>query len=179
MTVSPHYPVVIRAADSDDALAIATIHVRSWQHAYAEILPAEGLKALSIEQRQHQWSGWLQSPANPMRVLVAERDDNVIGFASWGPNSDADAAPDSVMLYSIYMLPKNMGEGIGSRLLRVAERDMATSGAEVCTLHVLVENTPTRTFYEHRGWNVEPGSEQQEKFFGMEMTTIRFRKLLT
>ena len=38
----------IRQATLADAHAIATIHVQSWQHAYADILPAEALAALSV-----------------------------------------------------------------------------------------------------------------------------------
>lgn len=168
--------MIIRPADIDDAHAIATIHVRSWQYAYADILPREGLANLSIEQRTQRWAGWLQAESNPMRVLVAEVDDRVVGFASWGPHEEGDADPDSVMLYSIYLLPDSMHMGIGSQLLEAVEVDMIASGARHATLEVLKDNSSTRQFYERHGWEFEPDSESEQTFFDMDMITVRYRK---
>lgn len=168
--------MIIRPADIDDAHAIATIHVRSWQHAYTNILPEDGLANLSVDQRAQQWAGWLQDESSPMQTLVAEIDDKVVGFASWGPNADEDAEPGSVMLYSIYVLPNSTSKGIGSALLEATEVDMIAGGATFGTLHVLEQNTPTRTFYEQHGWQEEPNSATVEHFYGMEMTTVRYRK---
>lgn len=168
--------MIIRPADIDDAHAIATIHVRSWQHAYADILPEDGLDALSIDQRASQWAGWLQDESSPIQTLVAESDGNVVGFCSWGPSQDEDADQDTVMLYSIYVLPDSTSKGVGSALLEAAEVDMIASGAVCGTLHVLEQNTSTREFYERHGWQEEPDSAQVEHFYGMEMTTVQYRK---
>lgn len=171
--------MIIRPADIDDAHAIATIHVRSWQHTYTDILPEEGLQALSIEQRALQWAGWLQAETSPMQTLVAEIDDKIVGFARWGPSSDDNADSTTVMLYSLYVLPDATSKGIGSALLEATVVDMIASGAEIGTLHVLKENIPSRKFYERQGWQEEPDSTEVEHFFGMEMTTVRYRKSLT
>lgn len=168
--------MIIRLADIDDAHAIATIHVRSWQHAYRDILPEDGLNALSIDQRATQWAGWLQAESSPLRTLVAEVDDEVVGFTSWGPANEVDLDPATLMLYSIYMLPESAGKGIGSALLEAVEVEMIASGAEIGALQVLEQNAPTRTFYEKRGWQLEPDSAQVEEYFGMVMTTVRYRK---
>lgn len=171
--------MIIRPADIDDAQAIATIHVRSWQYTYTDILPEEGLQALSIEQRTLQWAGWLQAESGPMQTLVAEIDDEIVGFVRWGPSSDDDADSSTVMLYSIYVAPATVSKGIGSALLKAAEVDMIASGATTGTLHVLEENTSSRKFYERHGWQEEPDSAEVEQFFGMEMTTVRYRKSLS
>lgn len=171
--------MIIRPADIDDARAIATIHVRSWQHAYIDILPEHGLAALSIDDRTQQWSGWLQAENSPTRALVAEKRDVVVGFAAWGPNTDAHAEPDTAMLYSIYLHPDHMGEGIGSQLLEAVEVEMIAEGYSAAELHVLEENTPTRWFYENLGWKLIPDSAQVEHFFEMSMTTVRYRKALS
>lgn len=170
--------MIIRPADIDDAHTIATIHVRSWQHAYTGILPEDGLANLSIDDRAAQWAGWLSAESSPMHTLVAEEDGKVVGFSSWGPSSDDDDAddPDVVMLYSIYLHPDEMSKGIGSALLEASEVDMIAGGARIATLHVLEENTPTRKFYENHGWQLEDGSTRTEHFFDMNMTTVRYRK---
>lgn len=172
--------MIIRPADIDDAHAIGTIIVRSWQHAYKDILPADGLSNLSIEERAQQWAGWLQAEASPMQTLVAEINQKVVGFTSWGPSSDDDDAddPDVVMLYSIYLLPDSMSKGVGSSLLEAAEVEMIAGGAQVGTLHVLEQNSATRKFYERNGWQLEENSAREEHFFGMDMVTVRYRKPL-
>ena len=170
--------MIIRPADIDDARAIGTIIVRSWQHAYADILPAEGLANLSIEDRQQQWAGWLQAETRPMQTLVAEIDGQVVGFTSWGPSEDEDEANDPTiqMLYSIYLMPDSKSKGIGSALLEAAEVEMIASGAHIGSLHVLEQNAPTRKFYERHGWKLVDSSARNEHFFGMDMITVRYRK---
>lgn len=48
-------PIEARPATVDDAPAIAAIHVRSWQRAYADLLPADFLAGLDVEQRVAYW----------------------------------------------------------------------------------------------------------------------------
>lgn len=170
--------MIIRPADIDDAKAIATISVRSWQHAYADILPADGLANLSIEDRQQQWAGWLQAEGSPMQTLVAEIDGDVVGFCSWGPSTDEDESDDPtiMMLYSIYLLPDSKHKGIGAALLEAAEVEMIADGAHIGSLHVLEQNTATRDFYERHGWKLEENSARNEHYFGMDMITVRYRK---
>ena len=165
--------MIIRQANPGDALAIATIHVRSWQHAYREILPVDRLAALSIPDREQQWLGDLD-PQVPAVTIVAEVNNAVAGFASWNtiPNSE----PVTAMLSSLYMAPAAMGHGIGSALLDQAERDMIAVGATLGTLHVLADNAPTRAFYERQGWSNVRGSEQTEHFFGIDVRTVAYRK---
>ena len=46
---------MLRLATIEDAEAIATIHVRTWQTAYEGIMPAQYLASLSIEERTNLW----------------------------------------------------------------------------------------------------------------------------
>lgn len=165
----------IRTATPTDASAIATIHVRSWQHAYRELLPADKLAALSIEDRSQVFEQRLSDP-DPMHYLVAEENDTVIGFAGWGPTNPPESAVR--MLYSIYLAPDSMGKGTGSSLLVEVERGMIADGAETGTLHVLKDNQPTRRFYERHGWILVPDSDEDEHFFGITVHTVAYAKVL-
>ena len=165
--------MIIRQADSEDALAIATIHVRSWQHAYRDLLPEDRLGSLSIAEREQQWIRNLD-PANPTKTVVIEENDEIVGFASWGMVPDSQ--PPTAMLYSMYLDPSAMGKGYGSALMQAVEVDMIAAGALAGTLHVLRDNTPTRAFYEHHGWKVEPDSEQRETFFAIDVDTVVYSK---
>lgn len=165
--------MIIRQAEIDDALAIATIHVRSWQYAYRDILPDAQLDALSIPDREKRWQHQLD-PAHPVETEVVEKDDHVVGFASWGLIPDSH--PVTAMLYSMYLDPSVMGIGYGSDLMQAVEVDMIAAGATLGTLHVLADNSPTRQFYERHGWQLEQESDQTETFFGIKVNTVVYRK---
>lgn len=48
-------PVELRVATVEDANAVATVHVRSWQSAYRGLIPDAYLDALSVERRTAVW----------------------------------------------------------------------------------------------------------------------------
>src|SRR5690554_3126288 len=101
--------MIIRQANPGDALAIATIHVRSWQHAYREILPVDRLAALSIPDREQQWHHDLD-PRVPAVTIVAEVNNAVMGFACWG--LAPESCPVTALLYSLHLLPEARGKGL-------------------------------------------------------------------
>lgn len=165
--------MIIRQADIDDALAIATIHVRSWQHAYRDLLPEHQLDALSIPEREQQWVHNLD-PARSQKTVVIEEDGTIVGFASWDIVSRSH--PVTAMLFSMYLDPGAMGKGYGSALMQAVEVDMIAAGATEGTLHVLRDNLATRAFYKNHGWQPVPDSEEQETFFAIDVNTIVYRK---
>ena len=165
--------MIIRQADIDDALAIATIHVRSWQHAYRDFLPGDQLASLSIAEREQQWKRHLD-PANPVETVVIEGNGEVMGFASWAIIPDSQ--PVTAMLFSMYLDPAAMGKGYGSALMQAVEVDMIAAGSVVGSLHVLRDNTSTRAFYERHGWMAVPDSDQTETFFAIDVDTVVYHK---
>lgn len=77
-----------------DAAGIAAVHVISWQHAYAGLIPQDYLDSLSVQDRTQSWERNLTRPPTPgVATLVVELDLRIIGFASLGPSRDDDADP--------------------------------------------------------------------------------------
>lgn len=169
---------VIRPATPDDALAIATIHVASWQHAYRGVLPDDALDAMTPDDRLPMWIHLLAAPQPRVHVGVASMHGKVVGFYSIGPSNEGD--PDEVMmLYTIYMDPGSTGQGIGRALIADAERRMRALGARAGVLRVITANAGTRRFYERAGWTAEPASVRVEDAWGLSFETIRYTKRLT
>lgn len=73
--------MIIAPAKPDDATGIATIHIRSWQAAYVNILDSEFLRGLSIADRIQHWRTILRK--NQSRTLVATLDGQMLGFVSY------------------------------------------------------------------------------------------------
>ena len=85
--------VTIRVATEGDASGIARVHVRSWQEAYAGIVPDAYLASLDADERTAQWGRYLrEGPADEIHTWVALAADRVVGFVTVGPSRDEDAA---------------------------------------------------------------------------------------
>ena len=62
--------MVIRDAQLRDAHEIAEVHVRTWQAAYAGIVPDEDLAQLSVGQREQFWTQVLSKDERGTLVLM-------------------------------------------------------------------------------------------------------------
>lgn len=169
--------VHLRRARDEDARAIAQVHVRTWQHAYRDLLPAQFLAALNVEARERFWRSEIQVVPADRRPWLADREGQVAGFVSVGPSNDADAAPGTGEIYAIYVDPDCWARGVGRNLLLHGERDLAGHGYDEATLWCLAGNERARVFYESAGWDAD-GGQRRETFGGVEMHEVRYRRPL-
>jgi hypothetical protein len=79
--------MIIRDAELRDARGIAEVHVRSWQAAYAGIVPDEDLAQLSVDEREQFWAQILSKGVCATFVLVNR--DLVVGW--WVPRETKTA----------------------------------------------------------------------------------------
>jgi GNAT superfamily N-acetyltransferase len=142
------------------------VHVRSWQAAYAHVVPAERLAELSVERRARQWRDW--------PPLLAESGDVIVGFVSVGASRDADADGE---LFAIYVDPDYWGSGVGRKLIAAGEERLRELGHVEAILWVLADNARARRFYERSGWQHD-GTTRPIEIFGIEVAEVRYRKVL-
>lgn len=145
----------IRDAVPNDAPGIAKVHVLTWQSAYQGLIPNSYLQTLSISKRIESWTNQLHSTSEGMRYLVAEIEDEIVGFATVGKNEDGDSSSELGELYAIYVLPDKQGNGIGSGLLKAGIDFLKGEYFKTATLWVLEANQASRRWYESRGWEIE------------------------
>jgi ribosomal protein S18 acetylase RimI-like enzyme len=176
--------VSIRAARADDARAIATAHVRSWQAAYRGLIPQDYLDSLDPEHRVARWAarlsqvegGWPRTG-----VLVAQEADQVVGFAGFSPVRDPDLDPATVgELTTIYLLPQAWGQGHGRELMAAALAALRQAGYREAVLWVLDSNDRARRFYLAAGWRADGGAKQVDlDGTGFPLSEVRYRHPLT
>ena len=142
----------IRAATSEDARAIAEVHVASWRAAYRSLVPDAYLERLSVDDREAQRREHLDDSSGEFGTLVAEEDGHVVGFAAFGPSRDEDAPPGTGEVPAIYLDPAVIGTGIGRVLFAEATAGLRDAGYGRATLWVLEANERARRFYEKAGW---------------------------
>jgi GNAT superfamily N-acetyltransferase len=146
--------VTIRPAEADDIEAFVAMKHDAWRWAYADILPAEHLASLSVEDQATGWRVAFAVPERDGSVLLAvdDTDARVVGVASWGASRDDDATRVTGEIGMLYVASDHVGTGLGRRLMRGALDGLRGAGYERATLWVLEANARGRGFYDHAGW---------------------------
>lgn len=157
-------PLELRDAVPDDAQGIAFAHVRSWQFAYRDLLPAALLDGLDVARRTARWRSILTDGNDKLpgsHCIVATRGQAVLGFADAGPSRDPGAASGSWELYAVYVRPDQLGCGVGARLLTAAAERARSHGAPRMTLWALDGNLRAGRAYERAGWALDGGHKRE------------------
>lgn len=138
------------------------MHVKSWQAAYAGLMPQDVLDNLSIDDRAERWVQILADPERVSRTLVAEHDDEVVGWAGFGDARESNT-PGSGELWGIYAHPSAWSSGVGHALLEGVERELTDAGHSTAYLWVLDGNERAATFYTRHGWLDDGGTKTEER----------------
>jgi GNAT superfamily N-acetyltransferase len=134
----------LRKATSDDAPALADIHLRA-RRACMSYLP-------DIHSPEDVLAWIREIIPQHDEVWLAEDGGRVVGFFMLSDN----------LLYHLYVAPERHGQGAGS-LLFERVKELSPEGFR---LWVFQRNTQARAFYEHRGMRVvelTDGSRNEER----------------
>jgi ribosomal protein S18 acetylase RimI-like enzyme len=166
----------ITRAVATDCLAIARVQVRSWQAAYADILPPDYLATLSVEKREVMWREFVTRGS--AELLVARDGDSIVGFVACGRCRDDGAASGRAEIWAIYVMPSHWSQGIGAGLWGQALRRLRELGYESVSVWVLVENARAIGFYESLGLAADEKSLKAVVIGGKTAGEIRYLKKL-
>ena len=167
--------LTVRRAEPEDAAPIAEVHVSAWRAAYEGLLPETFLASLSVEERERGWRQTLRYPERT--VFVAEREDEVVGFASFGKCRDADKGDSVAELMTIYALPDVWGQGVGRALWQTVREAMLSENYLEATLWVLEGNDRALRFYQAVGFTLD-GTRKIEEWNGVTLHEQRLTQTL-
>ena len=172
--------VSARIAWADDAPAIAAVQVRAWRASYADLLPAEVLADLDVDQIAEGWRTSLhRSDDARKRVLVALERNLVTGFLVTGPSADPDCDPVSTgELTDLTVDPHQRGAGHGSRLLQAGADTLVADRFERAVTWLAAGDDATRAFFTSGGWGPD-GAHRTLDLFGDGTTTLTQVRLHT
>ncbi|HEV2574581.1 MAG TPA: GNAT family N-acetyltransferase [Beijerinckiaceae bacterium] len=137
----------MRTAKADDIAGMADVYAAAWFHAYRGIIPGRELDRMVRHRGGRWWRAAIQRGAG---LLVADFEDSIAGYVSYGRNRDASAR-GSGEIYELYMLPEFQGLGFGRRLFRAAQSDLVRRGYGTLVVWALAENELATGFYEAMG----------------------------
>ena len=194
--------VEIRAGSAADAAQIAAVQREGWFAAYEGIIPAEIIDRVTApDDGARVRQSFRTRPWQRMLVAVApdqedaDRKDadqegaSIVGYASFGPETDVLSAPwphplttegkdgKVAELYALYVRPAWWSTGTGRALMeRVLARTSGT-GYLFITLWVLRDNRRARRFYERAGFAPDGTTNVLEGLGGV--TEVRYRRALS
>jgi GNAT superfamily N-acetyltransferase len=166
---------MLRPAEPADALAVARVHVRSWQAAYRGLLPDVYLDGLRPEDRAARYDFATLDPAKPQTIL-AEEDGEVLGFVTTGLSRNGEL-PDHGEMYALYLDPEHWGRGLGVTLVEAGRTRLKEIGFLKACLWVLEGNVRAERFYLKDGWAPD-GERRNETLWGIEVNDLRYRREL-
>ncbi len=158
--------MLLRPAVPADALAVARVHVRSWQVGYRGLIADAALDAMRPEDRAARYTFGQADPEVPY-TTVAEADGAILGFVT--------TRPGQVM--GLYVDPDAWGRGLGRALIAAGRDRLLALGSRAATLWVLEGNTRAERFYRADGW-LPDGTRQVVETWGLQLPEVRFARQL-
>lgn len=143
--------IVIKKMETDaEFCGKAHVHWATWHAAYTGLIDQAYLDKLTPEKCEEIAYRW------PDNILIAKDGERVIGFVGYG--SGGEDAPDTGVIFALYVLPEFWGTGVGQRLM-----DAGTERLKVypqIALWVLKGNARAIRFYEKNGFCAD-GEEKE------------------
>ena len=168
--------MTIRPAQPEDALAVAQVHVRSWQAAYRSLLPDEYLDQLRPEDRAARYNFSHADTQKPF-TQVAVSEGVVVGFATTAPARDA-ACPGLGELLALHVAQEQWGLGVGRQLVASARQRLIGQGFAEAVLWMVEGNVRADHFYRKDGW-LPDGNRKRDEKWGIALPELRYRRPLT
>jgi ribosomal protein S18 acetylase RimI-like enzyme len=155
----------VRVAEKHEIDHLAGLWYEGWQHAHAQILPAELRRLRTLDSFRE-------------KLQAALPDTRVVGPRG-APSGFCITKGDE--LYQIYVSAQARGSGAARALMADAEARLAKSGVETAWLSCAIGNHRAARFYEKSGWRrVGVVIYQAETFTGpFPLEVWRYEKRLT
>ena len=163
--------ITIRLAVPADALDMAEVHMRSWEVAYKDIIPAEYIREKNAA-RPAMWQKILAEGKYPHRVI--QLNGKTIGNMCVALPQDGDLDETYYELHGIYLSPDYFRQGIGTQAIKFAFDTARNLGKKSMTVWVFSENVNSIRFYEKHGFL--PDGKTKILNCGKPLTAIRMRR---
>lgn len=163
--------VVLRKPSLEDAADLGRVHQQCWVETYDGLVSQEFWEHSTEARRIGMWERMLRRTEPERRLVVAEVDGEIVGFALAGPFLAREhPGYDPVHTFEVrmlYLLRAHHGTGIGQHLL-----DAVLAADEPAQLWVAERNPRAQAFYRRNGF-VADGTRDARAHHSADLTAIR------
>jgi ribosomal protein S18 acetylase RimI-like enzyme len=140
----------VRPANTNDAVAIATIGYNCWHDSYKDFVPADFLGEINLQRQIERAETTIKQGGS---ILVASDADHMaVGYCAFGRTRDV-SRPRENEIYSLYVSKHARSKGLGSILLFEAEHKFVVQ--KPILVRTLKANLRARKFYEDNGFRYQ------------------------
>lgn len=125
-------------------MAMRAVNRAAWEHAYQHIYTAEEIRGL-FDNDVDQAGSWVNRRLERIATLIAEIDDQIVGFCGLAMLKDGDGE-----IVTLYIHPDFQGKGIGSGLWNAGLDILKEAGCKRIWVWVLAKARAVQ-FYEEKG----------------------------
>jgi GNAT superfamily N-acetyltransferase len=158
--------VHIRSARPEDAEALVSVHEQASADLFLDVVGKALDELLPFEARLEQARASLAHTGEDGRILVADDDGGIVGFAVLRKVGDEGEVKD------LHVIPSAWGTGVATALMEAAVDAMAAMGISHTFLWVGTDNPRARRFYEREGWGPD-GRSQPSPLGPLELRYVR------
>ncbi|WP_036280851.1 GNAT family N-acetyltransferase [Methylocystis sp. ATCC 49242] len=168
----------IRRAGIEDARTIAEIHVAAWRETYAQMMPAETLAGLDVDEWAARWRKSLAAGAGDPAwavFLALDEEGAAAGFAKCERQTSEKMAPLGYEgeFSSIYLLRRMQRRGAGRRLMAAMAGHLLASGCKSASVWMFRDALHARRFYEALG-ATPTGVEGVWEIYGLVLPDVAY-----
>jgi len=167
----------VRLATLRDAKAIADIHVRAWQHAYAGLVEEDDLKSLSVDKRQAMWREAIEF-AEPQVLVATSEGGKLVGFIAFDRSRDPKSRQTTGEIWAIYATPSHWNKGVGITLWDAAREGLLEEGCTNVTCWVPLRNERALRFHEMAGFKREMTTAKTAQVGPIKIEEVRLQRTL-
>jgi GNAT superfamily N-acetyltransferase len=154
-------------------MAVARVHVGSWQAAYRGLMPDAYLDGLRAEDRAARYDFANPGQSWPYTIVV-ENGGAIRGFVSTRETSEPEVAGYGE-LCALYVDPEHWGRGLGAALVAAGRERLSGLGFRKAFLWVLVGNVRADRFYRIDGWQPD-GMRRTATVWDATVEEIRYQR---
>lgn len=168
----------IRRAGVEDARTIAEIMIAAWRETYAQMMPAQTLAGLDVEEWTQRWRGNLAGETGDpayAAFLALDDDGAPAGVGSCRRQISEKLLPLGYEgeIASIYLLRRLQRRGAGRRLMAAMARHLLANGCASAAVWTFRDSHHARRFYEALG-ATPAGVEGEWEIYGMSLPDIAY-----
>lgn len=146
LKLMPGDDYIIRKNRLEDQEQMAHIKVDGWRNAYDNIVSAKYLKSLDYKSQTERYIASFEEYKD--LVLVAVKDDEVLGYSCFDVKEDEKYDSE---LVSLYIKPGHLNKGIGSSLLKETAKTLYERNCKNMIIWCFKENENAKAFYKDLG----------------------------
>jgi ribosomal protein S18 acetylase RimI-like enzyme len=166
----------VRFATLQDAAAVANLHLIASRALYEGVVPEAHWQSTPPAKRLAFWKEAIEF--GEPQVMVATEGQEVVGFVGFDRSRDPKSKNTTGEIWTIYVDPDRLGEGVGLALWDAANEELQEEGCTDVTVWVPLRSDRALRFFDAAGFKREMNTARTVPMGGVKVEELRLKRAL-